>query len=260
MAAAQDERGGSSGNRPTASPPHDFCCPITLCVMRDPVVVKSGHSFERKAITRHLAISCTNPVTNKPLKIKALTPNINLRNAIEMWLSEHGMTHEQADAAGMQVDNARPPTPPGPLRRSDLALRPARTADERALLAAASAGRLRKVERLLSNPAANPNVQGREGSTALHCASMEGHTEVVEALLRAGADMAAKDDAGFTALHWASQEGHTHVSEVLLRAGADVAAKDDGGSTALHCASMEGHTEAVEALLRAGADVAANND
>ncbi|PNH02397.1 Protein phosphatase 1 regulatory subunit 27, partial [Tetrabaena socialis] len=120
-----------------------------------------------------------------------------------------------------------PPTLPGPLRRSDRALRPARTADERALLDAVAEGRLRKVERLLSNPAANPNVQGPEGSTSLHCASQKGHTEAVEALLRAGADVAAKDDIGWTALHWASQEGHTETSEVLLQAGADVAAKNN---------------------------------
>ncbi|GIL46840.1 hypothetical protein Vafri_3711 [Volvox africanus] len=44
--------------------PDDYRCPITLQVMSDPVkLVESGHSFERKAIEQHLAISCTNPLT-----------------------------------------------------------------------------------------------------------------------------------------------------------------------------------------------------
>ncbi|PNH00147.1 Ankyrin repeat domain-containing protein, partial [Tetrabaena socialis] len=99
----------------------------------------------------------------------------------------------------------------------------------------------------------------RAGETALHRASNQGHTEVVEVLLRAGADVAAKSSNGWTALHWASEKGHTEVVAALLRAGADVAAKTNSGFTALHKASIGGHTEVVAALLRAGADVAAKD-
>ncbi|PNH07523.1 Death-associated protein kinase 1 [Tetrabaena socialis] len=180
---------------------------------------------------------------NVPFHTKALTPNINLRNTIESWLQAYGMTHEQADAAGMQTGNAQPPTPPGPLRRSDLAPRPARTADECALLATAKEGRLLEVEQLLSDPAANPNVQDVEGYTALHCASTEGRTEVVKALLRAGADVAAKRKEGYTALHLASQNGCLGAVEALLQAGADVAAKDD----AVQPASMSGPPRTTDA-------------
>ncbi|PNH11371.1 Serine/threonine-protein kinase TNNI3K [Tetrabaena socialis] len=66
----------------------------------------------------------------------------------------------------------------------------------------------------------------RNGWTALHYASLNGSKEVVEALLRAGADMAAKGKDGWTALHYASLKGSKEVVEALLRAGADVAAKD----------------------------------
>ncbi|PNH11372.1 U-box domain-containing protein 10 [Tetrabaena socialis] len=169
--ALQDVHGNSSGSssQPIAastSPPHDLHCPITLCLMRDPVTVETGHAFERQAIMQHLAISNINPFTNKPLQTKALTPNIYLRNAIESWLNKHGMTHEQADAAamGMQTGKTQPRIPPStpPLRppwHSDLACRPARTVDERVLLDAAKEGRLLEVDRLLSDPATNPNVQ-----------------------------------------------------------------------------------------------------
>ncbi|PNG99918.1 Palmitoyltransferase AKR1, partial [Tetrabaena socialis] len=68
------------------------------------------------------------------------------------------------------------------------------------------------------------------GRTALHCASLNGSKEVVEALLRARADMAAKDTGGWTALHYASLNGSKEVVEALLRAKADMAAKDTPGN------------------------------
>eukprot|EP00523_Entomoneis_sp_CCMP467_P011199 CAMPEP_0168729020 /NCGR_PEP_ID=MMETSP0724-20121128/5982_1 /TAXON_ID=265536 /ORGANISM="Amphiprora sp., Strain CCMP467" /LENGTH=477 /DNA_ID=CAMNT_0008775879 /DNA_START=44 /DNA_END=1475 /DNA_ORIENTATION=- len=34
-------------------PPHELCCPITFELMTDPVVIESGHTYERAAITQH---------------------------------------------------------------------------------------------------------------------------------------------------------------------------------------------------------------
>ncbi|PNH03306.1 Ankyrin-3 [Tetrabaena socialis] len=155
-------------------------------------------------------------------------------------------------------------------KRKDPVVRNA--ASEWALLAAAKQGELPEVERLLANPDANPNVKSANGWTALHWACSNGHTEVVEALLRAGADVAAQDNEDGTALHWASQEGFTEVVEVLLRAGANVAATDEATCvvhmralcwnrwTALHFASAGGHEEVVALLLEGGADVRAKNE
>ena len=47
------------------SMPPDFRCPSTMCSMRDPVILETGHSFERQAIQRHLARNNTNPVTSE---------------------------------------------------------------------------------------------------------------------------------------------------------------------------------------------------
>lgn len=32
--------------------PHEFLCPINQSIMRDPILTKSGHSFERMAIIK----------------------------------------------------------------------------------------------------------------------------------------------------------------------------------------------------------------
>ncbi|KAG2424640.1 hypothetical protein HXX76_014365 [Chlamydomonas incerta] len=99
----------------------------------------------------------------------------------------------------------------------------------------------------------------QDGDTPLYGAAYSGHTEVVKALVAAGAgtDMANKD--GATPLHKAAERGHTEVVRVLVAAGAgkDIANKASrrlaDGETPLHKAASNGRTGAVKALLAAGA-------
>ena len=61
------------------------------------------------------------------------------------------------------------------------------------------------------------------GRTTLLCiAAEEGYKEVVEALLRAGANVNTSDTDGKSPLWWAACKGHTEVMEVLLTHGADM--------------------------------------
>uniref|UniRef100_A0A0E0MLB2 RING-type E3 ubiquitin transferase n=1 Tax=Oryza punctata TaxID=4537 RepID=A0A0E0MLB2_ORYPU len=68
-----------------------FVCPITMEVMRDPVVVETGHAFEREAIARWFS-ECTLlgaaprcPVTMKVVDGADVKPVLALRAAIEEW-------------------------------------------------------------------------------------------------------------------------------------------------------------------------------
>jgi hypothetical protein len=60
-----------------------FHCPLTLEVMKNPVVTVDGHSFEESAIRLWLQDHDTSPMTNQVLASKVLIPNITLKVAIE---------------------------------------------------------------------------------------------------------------------------------------------------------------------------------
>ena len=151
-----------------------------------------------------------------------------------------------------------------------------------ALNYAASTGYLEGVKIALDNPETNINCQffysGRNdfGPTALMGAALDGHKEIVELLLNAGADSNIVDASemnncelsivgktfknGTTALMLATKgrnrinnAGDKEIVELLLNAGADPNIQDFHGNTALLLAAKHGHKEIVELLLNKGA-------
>ncbi|KAF7121260.1 hypothetical protein RHSIM_Rhsim13G0196700 [Rhododendron simsii] len=67
--------------------PAHFLCPISIQLMRDPVTVSTGITYDRESIERWL-FSCkhdTCPVTKQVLTSIDLTPNHTLRRLIQSW-------------------------------------------------------------------------------------------------------------------------------------------------------------------------------
>ncbi|KAL9003814.1 MAG: hypothetical protein Q9188_003334 [Gyalolechia gomerana] len=63
---------------------------ISFCIMHDPVVTKTGHSYERSTILEHLKRSPTDPLTREPLTIDELRPNLALKQACAEFLERNG--------------------------------------------------------------------------------------------------------------------------------------------------------------------------
>ncbi|CAM9890906.1 unnamed protein product [Scytosiphon promiscuus] len=91
--------------------------------------------------------------------------------------------------------------------------------------------------------------------TPLMCAALNGHSHVVEVLLRYGANTYMTDDDGVTALHKTAHYGHVVVAKMLVEAGAPLEAKDAKNCAPLHLAADQGHVELMNVLLDAGADI-----
>jgi len=107
---------------------------------------------------------------------------------------------------------------------------------------------------------ANPNDrEPRFNGTPLHYAARHGHGAVVQALMKRGARVDARDTNDCTPLIWAIKGGNVDVVRQLLDAKADVDAQDSRGWTALHFAADRGFVEAAQLLTDRGADPQAKN-
>ncbi|GFX74022.1 ankyrin-1 [Trichonephila clavipes] len=93
------------------------------------------------------------------------------------------------------------------------------------------------------------------GFTSLHLAAENGCLELVNLLLKRGADVNAKTDQLNTALHLSSFNGYTDILKTLIMNGADINVHNVNGGTALHNAAENGHEDIVEILLEHGAKV-----
>jgi len=141
--------------------------------------------------------------------------------------------------------------------------------DGKAFVEAAARGDVEKVRELLARgvPA---DVRDSEsfalGSlwniTPLMCAAAQGQLEIVQILLKAGANVSAacaahKEDGGggSQALHFAVAGRHGTVAKTLLDAGADPNAVGNYGRTPLVTAIYEDDIEGVRLLLKRGANV-----
>lgn len=94
-----------------------------------------------------------------------------------------------------------------------------------------------------------------DGTTSLHYAVRNDDAQLVDRLIRAGADVKAANRYGITPLYLASVNGNAAIIEKLLNAGADANAVSTEGETALMTASRTGNVDAVKVLLAHGADV-----
>ena len=107
------------------------------------------------------------------------------------------------------------------------------------------------------------------GDTALHIAAAAYQTGIMRELIRAGADVRARNRFGDEALHaasvgspgsrWWNPAAQSATIVALIEAGADPNAADKLGVTPLHRAVRTRCAEAVRTLLELGADPARKN-
>lgn len=89
-----DAPAGDKGMVKHRSPviPDDFRCPISLELMKDPVIVSTGQTYERSCIQKWLeAGHKTCPKTQQTLLHTALTPNYVLKSLIALWCENNGV-------------------------------------------------------------------------------------------------------------------------------------------------------------------------
>ena len=70
---------------PPSPPPDEFLCPISFEIMTDPMITAAGFTYERAEIEHWFRDNNTDPQARSTDISKTLTPNIQLRQAIERY-------------------------------------------------------------------------------------------------------------------------------------------------------------------------------
>lgn len=126
---------------------------------------------------------------------------------------------------------------------------------------AAIGGHKELVDLLLKRGAdVNALSPNSEYGSALHAAAYEGHMEVVKLLLASSANLNYYHPKYGTPLQAAVSEGHRDIVELLIDRGAKVNGKGAIYGTALQSAAHRGFDEIVEILMEKGAKVNAKGD
>jgi len=99
--------------------------------------------------------------------------------------------------------------------------------------------------RALIAAGADVNAAAKNGLkvAALHAAVAGGKLDIVKAVLEAGANPNAQQQAGFRPMHEAGTKANRALAELLLKHGADPTLTSDDGKSAIDLAREKGHAD-----------------
>lgn len=114
----------------------------------------------------------------------------------------------------------------------------------------------KEIVALLIESGADVNRLNEDGYAPIHKALRRDFLEIAKLLLLAkNADVNIRSNGNkWTPLHKAALDGHEEIVELLIKKGANVNITNPVNETPLHDAAKEGHKKIVELLLNAGAD------
>ncbi|XP_065905950.1 inversin-like isoform X2 [Dysidea avara] len=101
------------------------------------------------------------------------------------------------------------------------------------------------------------------GRTALHHAAATGSVDVLQLLMKRGADVCLRDKSRMTCLHWAVMSSDVTCVRFLMEHKDThhlVVSCDDAGLTLLHYAVTHGNSDVIDLLVSKGVDVSAVDD
>ena len=119
------------------------------------------------------------------------------------------------------------------------------------LFIALGEGSFKALQVLIDWPQTDVNKLNPQGESILMLASLKGHLDLAEELIKKGADV---NKTGWTPLHYAASTGQLGIISLLIDNSAYIDAESPNGTTPLMMAAMYGTPAAVKLLLQEGAD------
>jgi len=127
---------------------------------------------------------------------------------------------------------------------------------------ASALGRVERLQEILLSDRARASEHAPDGFTPVALAAFFGQPEAVRALIAAGADVraAAKNPLKVQALHAAVAGKNLDIVRAVLQAGADANAQQQAGFRPIHEAGIKADRVLAELLIAHGADPSLPND
>ncbi|XP_041956857.1 death-associated protein kinase 1 [Alosa sapidissima] len=126
------------------------------------------------------------------------------------------------------------------------------------LLIAAGCGNIQIID-VLMRKGAEIQVHDKSGANAIYYAARHGHIETLKFLHEKRCPLDTQDKSGETALHVAARYGNVDVVQYLCSIHAHPDLVDREHETPLHCAAWHGYSSVARALCEAGCNVNARN-
>ncbi|RUS76171.1 hypothetical protein EGW08_016083 [Elysia chlorotica] len=134
--------------------------------------------------------------------------------------------------------------------------------DKTAIFMAAEENKLEVLQKLLSETKVKMLIDESDcyDNSPLHIAAQKGYLDIVQCLLKNGADLDNKNEEEETPLHLAAKHGRTNIVRELIKTDTMIVNdEDENSNTPLHLAAQYGHHKLAKVLLDLGADVSARN-
>lgn len=143
------------------------------------------------------------------------------------------------------------------LKRDDYDVNEADQFGKTPLLSALALNNSEELIEVLIKNGANCNYVDENGKAALHYAIQTGNSKIVQSLLKCSSDTNVQDKDGVTPLMLTSLFNFPELTKILVKQSDNVKVdlRDQKGRTALYFAAENGLTEIVEILINAGANV-----
>lgn len=84
--------------------PTYFFCPITQCIMQDPVLTPDGNTFERRALLRYMVLYSCDPLTGRSLRPEEIKNDDLVRGKIEKCRREAWVRYVMSIDGGSVID------------------------------------------------------------------------------------------------------------------------------------------------------------
>lgn len=115
----------------------------------------------------------------------------------------------------------------------------------------------RMIQKYVAEKTKDVNIQNCLGENVLHVIADDfnldiRNKEIIDTLIKKGADVNAKNISGYTPLHVAANVGNDRFIKIMSDYNVDLQAKNKYGQTPLHIAALADEADCFESLLKKG--------